>query len=99
MGMSPLKNGGRLEPDGLQKAKILSHQFKSVFTNKDKISVDRLCGPDFPQIDSLVVTQKNVEKLLSGLDVSKATGPDAIPWQLLKGLSNERTPVLCAISG
>ena len=45
------------------------------------------------------MTQKNVEKLLSGLDVSKATGPDAIPWQLLKGLSNERTPVLCAISG
>ena len=97
IGVSPLKNGGKLEPDGLQKAEILSHQFKSVFTNEDRISVDRLFGPNFPQIDSLVVAQKGMEKLLSGLDVNKAAGPDAIPCRLLKGLSNELAPVLCAI--
>ena len=97
IGVSPLKNGGKLEPDGLQKAEILSHQFKSVFTNEDKISVDRLSVPNFPQIDSLVVAQKGVEKLLSGLDVSKDAGPDTIPCRLLKGLFNELAPGLCAI--
>ena len=96
IGVSPLKNG-RLEPGGLQKAEILSHQFKSVFTNEDKICVDRLFGPNFPQIDSLVVAQKGVEKLLSGLDVSKAAGPDLIPCRLLKGFSSELAPVLCII--
>ena len=43
------------------------------------------------------MAQKGVEKLLSGLDVSKAAGPNAIPCRLLKGLSNELAPVLCAI--
>ena len=94
--VSPLKNEGRLEPDRLQKAEILSRQFKSVFTNEDKISVYRLFCPNFPPTNSLVVSQKLV-KLLSGLDVSKAAGPDDIPCRLPKGLSNDLAPVLCAI--
>ena len=94
--VSPLKNEGRLEPDRLQKAEILSRQFKSVFTNEDKISVDKLFCPNFPPTNSLVVSQKLV-KLLSGLDVSKAAGPDDIPCRLPKGLSNDLATVLGAI--
>ena len=35
-------------------------------------------GANFPYIDSLVVVKKGLEKLLSGLVMRKAAGPDVV---------------------
>ena len=45
----------------------------------------------------LTINIEGVEKLLSGLNPSKASGPDEIPCRLLKELSHELAPVLTAI--
>ena len=40
-------------------------------------------------IDPLIINQNEVEKLLSGLNPSKAAGPDQISCRILKELSVE----------
>ena len=97
VGVSALKAGGRLFSDGLTKAELLSKQFSSVFTKEDKSNVDKLFGPYYPDINDLTINIEGVEKLLSGLNPSKASGPDEIPCRLLKELSHELAPVLTAI--
>ena len=97
VGVSALKAGGRLFSDGLTKAELLSKQFSSVFTKEDKSNVDKLFGPYYPDINDLTINIEGVEKLLFGLNPSKASGPDEIPCRLLKELSHELAPVLTAI--
>ena len=43
------------------------------------------------------ITIQGVEKLLSGLDPNKATGPDGISPRILKELSHEIAPSLAII--
>ena len=59
--------------------------------------VFKLLGPNYPTIDPIVINPKGVEKLLSQLNPSKASGPDQIPCRILKGLSEELAPVVCAL--
>ena len=89
----PLKSGGRLFLDSLDKAEILNTQFKSVFTKEDSSFIPKLFGPNYPTIDPLIINQNEVEKLLSGLNPSKAAGPDQIPCRILKELSVELAPI------
>ena len=52
-------------------------------------------GPSpFPDMDEIQISPAGVYKLLSTLQIHKATGPDRLPAQLLKELSLEITPVL-----
>ena len=69
-------------PTGSRRTKFLVTNLNQSLLMRTKFSVDRLFSSNLPQIGSLVVAQK--ERLLSGLDVSKATGPDAIPCRLQK---------------
>ena len=91
VGISPLKDGGKLHTDSIKKAEILSNQFKSLFTHEDTMAIPHLLGPDYP------TTPLGVTKLLNGINPKKAHGPDEIPCRILKELDNELTTALTAI--
>ena len=57
----------------------------------------RLHGPNYPDITDLGISTEGVEKLLSNLNVSKASGSDLISCDLLKGLAEEIVPIFAEI--
>ena len=90
----------KLVTNNTQKAEILNDQFKSVFTKDDpdsECSKNRPVGPSYPPIAHLSISTKGVEKLLTGLNPSKASGPDLIPCRILKELAVELAPGLSSI--
>ena len=96
-GIPPLKQDGTLHSDSTTKAKIMLHEFISVFTHEDSSFIPKLSGPSFPDIEKLHITQEGAAKLLSSLDASKASGPDNIPCRVLKELALEISPVITSI--
>ena len=42
----------------------------------------------------IIINEKGIQKLLTNLDVCKATGPDGIPGWLLKLVVDEITPAI-----
>ena len=48
-------------------------------------------------MDDIDISVKGVEKLLAGLNPSKATGPDGLPPRVLKELSVELAPIFAMI--
>ena len=97
VGVAPLLDNGVLHTDSLSKACILNKQFVSVFTREEITDILKLHGPNYPDITDLGISTEEVEKLLSNLNVSKASGSDLIPCRLLKGLAEEIAPILAEI--
>ncbi len=97
-GVAPLqtKHGG-LTNDSQAKAEILNEQFKSVFTKHKDDDMPEMEGPEYEEIDNLVINVKGVEKLLKNLKINKAPGPDDIPARILKELAEELAPILTLI--
>ena len=95
IGESPLKQDGTLQYENSSKADILLKQFKSVFTTSDGIIPKT--SKQYPDIDDLEVTEKGVCKLLQGIDVKKAVGPDSIPNIVLRKYAKEIAPGLKSI--
>ena len=103
-GVSPLRNDGKLVTDSKQKAEILNNQFFKAFSDGATFSAEEFmenCNMNtkrnaniMPEIE---ITVKGVEKLLSGLNPNKATGPDGISPRILKELSLEIAPLLTMI--
>ena len=95
-GISPVKLNGTLHSDPREKA---NNQFKSVFTTREPpgSTIPKLEVPRFPSIDSLSIRVEGVQKLLSNLNVTKASDPDNISCKILCKLSTELAPVLCNI--
>ena len=94
-GVSPLKGqDGITYSDSQKKADILNDQFASVFNHDEDPSciVDKGPSP-YPAMKKIVVSESGVCKLLSNLQIHKATGPDDIPARLLKDLAAELSPV------
>ena len=54
-------------------------------------------GPNIPILDSIVLTERNVEDILKTLDTSKAMGPDLINPRILKEASRELSVPLCML--
>jgi len=74
-GVSPLRSGAQLLSDAAANAELLSKQFCSVFTADEPDTVDiQLEGPQYPQMESLNVTEAGVCKLLKNLNPGKASG-------------------------
>ena len=96
-GVSPLLQKGKLITDRLKRTNILNNQFVSVFTKENILDIPTLHGPDFPDLPELSISQDGVEKLLNGIKVSKASGPDLIPCRFLKELAHEIAPILTII--
>ena len=91
--MAPLRKGTQLNSDSKVKAQILNEQFQSVFTKEDD-SHPHLDGPPHPPIPALDISVDGVRKLLNGLKVNKASGPDNIPNRVLRELADELAPSL-----
>ena len=77
-----------------EKATALSNQYSSVFTNEDTSNIPNMLINKYPTISDLIIDVNGVEKLLRNIDVKKASGPDGIPSQVLRDLSNELAPVV-----
>ena len=50
----------------------------SVFTVEDPSNTTYLYGPYYPHIEDLTISREGVEKCLSNLNITKASGPDSI---------------------
>jgi len=92
-----LKTNNGTVTDNLDKAELLNTQFQSVFTNED-FTVFPVKGPSpHPSVSNIIITSDGVAKLLSGLDIFKAPGPDNIrPW-VLRELYDVIAPILAII--
>ena len=92
------KSSGQLHSDAASKARLLSEQFKSVFTRSDPNStVKSLSDRGAPTIPKLVITSPGVQKLLEDLNPRKASGPDEIPARILNKTAKSIAPALAAI--
>ena len=56
-----------------------------------------LHGPSYPPIRGLQISTKGVEKLLAGINPTKAAGPDLMPCRFMKELAPILAPILTAI--
>ena len=105
IGVAPLKSDGKLVTDPQTKAEILNAQFFKAFSDGKEFSdsefKEKCTLPEnsdsFVQMPEINITIQGVEKLLSGLDPNKATGPDGISPRILKELSHEIAPSLAII--
>ena len=93
-----MKHHGVLHTDSKTKAQIMLDKFTSVFTCEDTFSIPRVESHSYPDIDQLQLNQGGVAKLLSLLDANKASGPDNIPYRMLKALALEIAPVITVIT-
>ena len=99
IGVSPLKEDGKLHVTAQKKCEILAAQFRSVFTDdkNDPQSDVLLHGPAYPPVEELIIRDEGVAKLLADINPSKASGPDEIPCRLLKELAQELAPVFASL--
>ena len=65
-----------------------------MFTSEDTSDIPKLSGQNFPDIAELCISPEGVEKLLRGINPSKASGPDLVPCRFLKELAAELAPIL-----
>ena len=75
------------------KAKLLNQQFTSVFIREDEKDNIKDMGNPHPPMSPIIVTCSGLLKLLSELDIHRATGPDEVSPRLLKELAFEPAPV------
>ena len=96
-GVAPLRQEGMFIDDTSQKAEILNKQYHSVFTPECENEELPSLTDNYPSMPEITVTANGIEKLLSKLDPSKATGPDEISSRILKQYAHEFAPLLTTI--
>ena len=91
---------GKAMQSSKEKADTLNRQFESVFTidqdNETSVS-DLLPTSSHPTLKEITITDAGILKMLNGLNVHKAAGPDQISPRILKELSSTITPILGTI--
>ena len=75
---------GKIVNDGKGKAQILVEQFQSVFTRDDDQQLPDTKKRARHPISPLRITTNGVKKLLQGINIAKAQGPDKIANIMLK---------------
>ena len=80
-------------------AEAFNKYFYCTFTHAPEVPLDAFTPPNdrMPVLDSLVLCQDEVHKVLLNLDPSKAPGPDGLPTIVLKTRAREITPSLCTL--
>jgi hypothetical protein len=96
-GIDTLVVGNKEIHDAKGKAQALSNQYCSVFTDECVQNIRSMNGTSYPTISDIDINIKGVEKLLHNINVKKASGPDGIPSQILRDLSEELSPVITKI--
>ena len=90
-GITLLRENGILKTDSKEKANICNRQFQSVFTREDDSDPPSKGASPFSSMGDITVDPKGVTKLLDGLNVHKASGPDGLNARVLKECSNTGT--------
>ena len=83
-GAAPLKENDLLHSDAKTKAVILNRQYQSMFSQEDIDDIPEPDVPDYPAMPEIHVSDEGVFKLMSNLNVNKASSPDHIPSRILK---------------
>ena len=96
-GITSLRENGILKTDSKEKANICNRQFQSAFTREDDSDPHSKGASPFSSMGDITVDPKGVTKLLDGLNVHKASGPDGLNARVLKECSNEISPILALI--
>ena len=103
-GVSSLKQEGKLITEPRQKSNSLNKQFQSVFSEPVSITSHQFQNnkymqdtKTYPIMEDIIITPNGVEKLLTKLDPSKASGPDELKPRILKELAKEISPILSLI--
>ena len=93
-GIPPLKRktGKSVAQSDLEKAEEFNGQFTDVF-NKNEYTQVPFLDRSAPFMNDIAVSKDGVIKLLSGLNPSKALGPDELHPRVLKELATELGPV------
>ena len=96
-GITSLRENGILTTDSKEKANICNRQFQSAFTRDDDSDPPSKGASPFSSMGDITVDPKGVTKLLDGLNIHKASGPDGLNARVLKECSNEISPTLALI--
>ena len=96
-GIVSLRENGILKTDTKEKATICNRQFQSAFTREGDSDPPSKGASPFSPMGDITVDPKGVAKLLDGLNVHKAPGPDGLNARVLKECSNEISPILALI--
>ena len=83
--------------DLTEKAEALNVQYTSQFTREPDDNLPEIEGDQVPAMPDINFTAPGIEKLLNNLNPSKASGPDLLPTRILKMVSSEIAPTLCAV--
>ena len=94
-GVAPLKSSdGHIHSDPKTKANILNNQFSSVFNSgEDPSTIKSMKSPPHRSMPNIYISTEGVRKLLAGLNIHKAAGPDGVSTRMLKEFSSELSPV------
>ena len=84
-----LKGDGSLTKNDEEKAQVLSDFFKSVYTCEGDDPVPDFQGKFTEPLDTVNVSEEDLEKALKNLKINKSPGPDGIHPRILKELSHE----------
>ena len=96
-GITSLRENGILKTDMVGKANICNKQFQSAFTRETDSEIPSKGTSPFTPMGEITVDPKGVLKLLNGLKVHKAPGPDGLSARVLKECSSEIAPILAFI--
>ena len=96
-GIASLRENGILKADTKEKADICNRQFKSAFTREADSDPPSKGTSPFFSMGEITVGPKGVAKLLDGLNVHKAPGPDGLKARVLKECSTQILPILALI--
>jgi len=102
MGVSPLKDTGKLITNLKEQVQLPTNQCCSVFSSRDTVTAEEFqlrCPPkpDLPEyVDckNINITEEGVKKLLLNLYPNKACGPDGITQRFMMIVAEEVTPAL-----
>ena len=93
-GITSLRENGILKTDTFDKANICNKRFESVFTRESDSEIPCKGTSPFTPMGEITVDPKGVLKLLNGLNIHKAPGPDGLSARVLKECSSEIAPIL-----
>ena len=96
-GIAPLRSSGKMISDSKGKAEILVKQFQSVFTKETSGPLPSVKKTTKNIINPIKIRTEGVQKLLSKVNPSKASGPDNIPNRILKECAEQLAPSLAVI--
>ena len=86
-----------LKTDTLDKANICNKQFQSAFTRESDSEIPSKGTSPFTPMGEITVDPKGVFKLLNGLNMNEASGPDGLSARVLNECSSEIAPILALI--